>query len=206
MYESKSWGKESFRMNRLMALIGSVYLLLTANASWSQQPLFDISQGTSLFSDIKAFNVGDIITIVIEENTVATSDAKTSTSFKNETSGGPGTGALDFISLWGFDSENKYKGDGKTERTQTIRGEMTASIVEVLPSGNFRIEGKRAISINGEHETIIVSGIVRARDIDSRNRVMSTHIADATINYDGKGIVDGAHEPGLFTKLVNWLF
>ena len=186
--------------------LGLLFVLFGLCPASAQDPLFDSAQGTSLFTDIKAFKVGDIITVIIEENTTASSDAQTATNYKNETSGGAGTGTLSFIPLWGLDSESKYKGDGQTDRQGSISGEMTAKIVEVLPNGNFKVEGKRLIRINGEHEMILVSGIVRARDIDAKNRVRSTHIADAEIVYDGKGVVDAGHEPGLFTKLVNWLF
>lgn len=173
--------------------------------AWSQQPLYETENGASLFSDVKARRVGDIVTILIQENTTASSRANTDAGHEQELSGSQGRGVLDFLPLWSFDSKIQYKGNGSTQRQGRIRGEMTAKIVEVLGGSSYRIEGRREVSINGERETIIVSGIIRARDIDALNRVLSTHIADAKITYDGKGVVEKAHQPGFLTKILNWL-
>jgi len=172
----------------------------------AQQPLYDPETGASLFTNLKAYGVGDVVTIVIRENAVASSNAKTQTNNKQETSGGPGNGILGFVDIWGLDYENKYTGDGKTERSGSLFAEMTAQLVERLPNGQFRIKGRRAVRINGEFETIVVSGIIRARDIGPTNKVMSTSIADAKIIYEGHGDVGKASSPGLFTKIVNFLF
>jgi len=83
---------------------------------------------------------------------------------------------------------------------------MTAKVVEVLPNGNLVIEGRQTIVINGEEQVIVVSGIVRPQDIEPDNTVLSTYIADATIVYNGTGPIGDAQEPGLLTRLLNWLF
>jgi flagellar L-ring protein precursor FlgH len=181
-------------------------LAVFAHAAAAQQPLYDPVTGTSIFSNLKAYDVGDVITIVIRESTVAAANSKTATQFKNETSGGPGEGILGFIDLWRLDFESKYDGNGATERTGTLVSEMTARLIERMPNGQFRIEGTRTVRINGEFETIAVTGVIRARDISSDNKVLSTSIADASIEYQGKGDVGRAGSPGIFTKIVDWLF
>lgn len=196
--------KGSFFMNRIVT--ACLFLCVGATLAVAQQPLLDVERGTSMFSDIKAHRVGDIITILIRENTVAVSNASTATDTKNEISGGEGEGPLGFVPLFGLDTKTKFQGDGSTERSGQIQTEMTATIVEVLANGNLRIEGKRGMKINGELETVIVSGVVRAKDISAHNRIHSTQIADASITYNGKGTIESAHQPGWITRIVNWVF
>ncbi len=189
-----------------MAVAAFALIALAGGPARAGEPLIDPTAGTSLFTNLKALDVGDVVTIVIRESATASSNAKTESNNKQETKGGPGTGLLGFMDLWGLDFENKYSGDGKTQRTGSLQTEMTARIVERLPNRQFRVEGKRTVRINGEFQTVVVSGIVRARDIGPNNRILSTHIADATIVYEGHGDVGRASSPGLFTKIVDFLF
>ncbi len=188
-----------------MILITVVISLLTVFAPASaQQRLWEADQG-SLYSNLKAYRVGDVVTVIIEEQSIASSNAKTDTKVKSEASGGPGMGTLDFISLWGLTSENKYKGDAKTERSGQLQAKITVRISEILENGDYLVEGSREVNINGEREMITLSGIIRSRDISPDNTIMSTYVANARIMYDGKGIVDSGHEPGIFTKILNWI-
>jgi flagellar L-ring protein precursor FlgH len=194
-------------MNSFKILLVSVLVLLIATDCLAQQrPLYDSVRGTSLFSDVKAWQVGDVITIIIRESSSATSSASTETAFQNGVSGGPGTGILDLVPSWGLDYENTYKGDGATQRQGKLSAQISARIVEVLPNSQYRIEGRRDTRINGEFEMIVLTGIIRAHDITIDNSILSSQVADAQITYDGKGDVGNASSPGLFTKLVNWLF
>ncbi len=179
---------------------------LAAPAARAAVPLVDLESGRSLVTDLKAHRVGDVITIVITESSTANATAKTDANNKTEISGGPGLGFLDLLSTWGIESENKYKGDGRTTRTGDLQAEITARIVEELPNGDFRLAGQRMVDINGERQLIEVTGLCRARDIQADNTIMSTYIADARIGYTGSGLVNAASEPGLITKLINWLF
>ncbi len=170
----------------------------------AQSPLWDEGSG-SLYSNLKAYRVGDVVTVIIQEQSIASSKAKTDTKVKNEAGGGPGVGTLDFVSLWGLDSENNYKGDAKTERSGQLQAKISVQIIEILDNGDFRVEGQREVNINGERERIKLSGIIRPRDITPDNTILSTYVADAMIMYDGKGIIDAGHEPGIMTKILNWI-
>ena len=192
-------------MSSKLLIIAALLVLLAVGVS-AQEPLVDLETGASMFSDVKARHVGDIITILIRENTVATSNAKTATDVKNDISGPKGEGPLGFVPMFGLDNKIKYEGDGSTERAGQIQTEMTVMIVEVLPNGHFRVEGRRQMKINGELETVVLSGIVRGADVSASNRVLSTQLADAQIAYTGKGTVDRAHQPGWITRIVNWVF
>lgn len=170
------------------------------------EPLVDLESGRSLVSNLKAQRVGDIVTIIITEQSTANASAKTDANNKTEVKGGPGLGFLDLIGSWSIDSENKFKGDGRTARTGDLQAQLTARIVEVLQNGDYRLAGQRMVDINGERQLIEVTGICRARDIAPDNTILSTYIADARIAYTGSGIINASSEPGIITKLVNWLF
>ena len=111
---------------------------------------------------------------------------------------------MGFMARNGLKRVNKYKGDAKTQRSGSLDARITAKIIEILQNGDYRIEGDREVNINGERETIKLSGTIRSRDIRSDNTILSTYVANAKILYDGKGIIDSGHEPGILTKLINW--
>lgn len=193
----------NFRRACAVAIVAAAAAAGTARAV---EPLVDLESGRSLVSNLKAQRVGDIITIIITEQSTANASAKTDANNKTEVSGGPGLGFLDLIGSWGINSENKYKGDGRTVRTGDLQAQLTARIVEVLHNGDFRLAGQRMVDINGERQLIEITGICRARDIAPDNTILSTYVADARIAYTGSGIINATSEPGIITKLVNWLF
>ena len=181
-------------------------VLAAAGICTAGGPLVDLESGSSLVSNYKAHRVGDIITILIVEESTANASAKTDANNKSEVSGGPGLGFLDLITDWGISTENKFTGDGRTQRTGNLNAEITARIVEVMHNGDYRLSGTRMVDINGERQLIEISGVCRARDIRPDNTIYSTYIADARIAYNGSGVVNATSEPGVITKLVNWLF
>jgi len=170
----------------------------------------DFGRGQSLFSDIKAHRIGDILTILVEEQNRASNQVETKTekSTKISTAGGPGIGSLDFIPMFGADADNSNKFDGKGEnlRSGTIRARITVTVVDIKNNGDLLVEGHRIIGINGDEESIYVSGVVRPRDISADNTVYSHLIGDAEITYTGKGNANQGSRPGFFTRLINWIF
>jgi len=191
---------------RTLGFLAMALMIVTVTAARANQPLIDLESGASLVTNMKAHHVGDIITIMIIEETTANAAAKTDANNKTEVSGGPGLGFLDVLTNWGIQTENKYTGDGRTQRSGSLQAEITARIVEELHNGDFRLAGTRMIDINGERQLIEITGICRGRDITPRNTILSTHIADARIAYNGTGPVNSSSEPGVVTKLINWLF
>jgi len=192
------------RFPRTLA-IALLALLLPAGAS-AVKPLVDLQTGRSLVSNDKARCVGDIITILIVEQSTANSASKTNANNKSEVSGGPGLGMFDVLTNWGLDVENKYSGDGSTQRSGDLQAEITVRIIEEMHNGDYRLAGTRLVDINGERQLIEISGFCRAQDINADNTILSTYIADAQIAYNGTGTVNDSSNPGVVTKLVNWLF
>jgi flagellar L-ring protein precursor FlgH len=180
--------------------------LLATAAAASASPLWDSEGGGSLFANTKAHRLGDILTVIVTENSSASSDAKTGTEIKHDISGGAGEGFLDFIPLWGIKEEAKYDGKGQTTRKGQLNAVMSVRIVELLPGEQFRVEGSREIQRNGEMEEMGLTGVIRARDISPRNTIASSAIAEAKITYTGQGDVASGNEPGFLTRIINWFF
>jgi flagellar L-ring protein precursor FlgH len=164
----------------------------------------------SLFSDYKAYRVGDIVTIYIVEFASGTNETKTGTGKETELSldSGGGTGALKFLPMFGASgsSRSKFDGKGSTSSTGILRAKMSARIVQVLDNGNLVIEGTREVQVNNEKQVTVLSGIVRPEDITPDNVVYSYNIADAKITYRGKGVASSGSNPSIITRILNWVF
>lgn len=170
----------------------------------------DFGRHQSLFTDIKAHQVGDILTVIISEQNRASSQIATKTEKTNKTSakGGPGVGPLDFIPLFGINAQNKNSFDGKGEnvRSNNLRARLSVTVIDVRSNGDLIIEGTRTTGISSDRETITLTGVVRQKDISRDNTIASHQIADAQIYFTGKGPNETAARPGFMTRIFNWLF
>lgn len=189
---------------------------------WSEGSLWTgEGRGNMFFVDRKARAVGDIVTVKIVEVNSAENSAKTETSRSSEVTMGintffgvPSHFGLDKVWSGGFKPEVKasggsdFTGDGTTSRSVKFIATISCQVVEVLPNGNLVIEGVRQVRINREREFITLRGVVRPEDIGPDNTVLSTAIADAQIEYSGKGVISDNQGPGWFTRVLNlfWPF
>lgn len=195
------------KLTRLLILLIILLLLPFALKTTGQ----DFGRGTSLFTDVKAYNVGDILTVLIYEQNQASNQVETKTEKASQTStkGGPGTGPLlKLIPKFGLDAETKHNFDGKGENTRSgvLRGKIAVTVVGKKDNGDLIIEGTRVIGISGDRETLTLTGVVRPKDISTDNSVDSYQIADAEIHYTGKGNANTGARPGFFTRLFGWIF
>jgi flagellar L-ring protein precursor FlgH len=162
----------------------------------------------SLFSDHRAYQVGDVVTILIVEYSMGQHEAGTETGSESEVGGSVvGSGDMSDLNMGGEAGwRNKFDGTGGTKREGSLEGTLSARIVEITESGNLVIQGERLITVNGEKQISTLRGIVRPEDISGQNTVYSYRIADAEITYTGKGDVNSAQKPGFFTRIFNWIF
>ncbi|PCI15083.1 MAG: flagellar basal body L-ring protein [Thiotrichales bacterium] len=178
--------------------------------------IFQPAQGMVLFEDIKARNVGDMITIILSEQTNATTSASTSTSKDNDIDiinpillGLPGVINSTLLSNRqmtlesSLDSNKSFSGDGDSAQSNQLTGSVTALVIAVLPNGYLRIEGEKNISINQGDEYVRIKGIIRPVDIRSNNTISSTQVANAEISYGGNGIIASANDMGWLAKMFN---
>ncbi len=163
-----------------------------------------------LFEDRKAGRVGDILTIRLVEETRASKDSATSTSKENAASltnptvfGRPVTSGGVPILEGSLDGTREFDGAGSSSQSNSLRGEITVTVVERLPSGNLVVEGEKWLTINQGREFIRVRGVVRTTDILTDNSVFSTRIANAQIAYSGKGPLADANRMGLLARFFN---
>lgn len=172
--------------------------------------IFHADFANSLYSDVKARRVGDIITVVLQENTNATKTAGTNTSKTNELDLQPITGlggnAVNIgnqsIQL-GLDSSNEFSGSATANQSNNLRGNISVTVIQVMPNQNLVVRGEKWLTINNGDEYIRLTGIVRAADISPDNQVASTKIANARIQYSGTGTFAQAQEQGWLTRFFS---
>jgi len=162
---------------------------------------------TSLFSDTKARRVGDTLTILINENAAASSQANTKTSKTEGLNYGPGFGPfLRFIKNFGVSGSINDNAAAATNRTDNLTAQIAVVVKQVLPNGNLVVEGRRSVGINAETQNITLSGIVRPQDVSFSNTIQSALVADAQIKFDGKGPVGDKQHEGIITRIFKVLF
>jgi flagellar L-ring protein precursor FlgH len=161
----------------------------------------------SLTEDVKAGRVGDVLTILVQETSSASSAASTKTSRSDQAGFGGATGALSGIfKSFGASANLAMNGQGQTVRTGSLVTRLTVVVKEVLPNGNLLVEGVRTIGVNSEKQKATISGVIRTQDINPDNTVSSVSVANATIQYDGKGVVGERQRRGLISTIAGWLF
>lgn len=188
----------------------TIFIILVVSLSLGQvgqaQSLYPVDK-PSMFEDQKAKRVGDLVTVIIVERAQASQSASTATGKDSEVSVGPGMGVLaDLIPLLKVGGGDSFAADGSTTRGGSLTANVTTKVVEVLPNNTMRIEGRQKITINGEDQEIVITGLVRSQDVSPDNTVLSNYVADAEIAFLGTGIVADKNNPGIITRLFNWLF
>jgi flagellar L-ring protein precursor FlgH len=183
-----------------------------------------------LFIDTKARNIGDIVTIQIEESSEATNKADTKTGRSSSLEAGiqklfgledwwqneilPDVGGdWPKINPFGDPSiqgnmKSQFDGQGETSRSGSLSAFITCRVVDVMPNGNLKIVGTREVMVNHETQLIVLSGVIRPRDITDENVILSTFISEAKIAYSGTGVVDDRQRPGWLANVLNgvWPF
>lgn len=163
----------------------------------------------SLFSDNKASQPGDAVTILVVESTTASNNSETTAGRKSDI-GFSATGNVgnttSINSQAALGTNNNFQGSGSTKTTGNISTKISATVDTVLANGNMVISGSKKISINGEDQIIRIKGVVRPSDISTDNSVYSYNVSQAQITFEGNGIIDNVQKPGWITKFLHWLF
>jgi flagellar L-ring protein FlgH len=158
--------------------------------------------GRPLFEDQRPRNIGDILTIVIQENINATKSSGANTNRTSATSFS--TTSAGFLSgLFGkanlnSQGANTFAGTGGANASNTFNGVITVTVTNVLPNGNLVVSGEKQMLINQGNEFVRFSGVVNPNTISGLNAVYSTQVADAKIEYSAKGYIDEA-------ETMSWL-
>ncbi len=169
--------------------------------------LFSQQRANSLYADVTARRVGDIISVTLSENTNATKAAGSSTSRDSTVNINPITGlggqnvAIGGESIQlGVATDNEFAGDAAANQSNSLTGSISVTVVEVLPNDNLVIRGEKWITLNHGDEYIRLTGIIRPADVSPTNEITSTKVANARIQYSGTGSFARAQEKGWLSK------
>lgn len=174
--------------------------------------------GNEVFRDFRAWQPLDLVTIVVTEQSLGQQLANTEVKAKSEYLAAienffgleqqtqNWTNPPDLTSLIQAQTKNDFRGEGRTLRQAQLNARISAVVAEVLPSGLLRIEGEKIIAVNNEEQVLIISGLVRQRDINSNNEVNASQIAQVRIDYYGKGTVGEAQYGGWLSRLLRILW
>ena len=177
----------------------------------------------SLYEDVKARRLNDLVTIRVVENITGSGKADTSTNKASTLDVGVDKffGAplnLNASNLYGHgntfspgvkgSATNDFKGSGETNREGTLVGTITAKVVEVMPNNNLLLEARKELTINNEKQILVLRGMIRPDDILADNTVLSTRISDAKIYFVGDGVVQDKQRPGWLVRVLDnvWPF
>ncbi|MBR2513373.1 MAG: flagellar basal body L-ring protein FlgH [Halomonas sp.] len=153
-----------------------------------------------LFEDRRPRSIGDILTIVLDEEVSASKNAQSNANRSGSSSLNLAQlpDVLDALADFGFDvsGASDFAGGGGSQANNTFTGTITVSVLEVMNNGNLRVRGEKQIAINQGTEFIRFSGVVNPRTITAQNTVPSTQVADARIEYVGDGYINEAQHMG----------
>jgi flagellar L-ring protein FlgH len=168
----------------------------------------------SMFADKRAAAVGDILSILVQENSTTSKDASTKTSKKSSADMGIssflyGPAASGLLTKAGqypalkYNAANDFAGSGQVGSSEQIVARIAVRVVDVLPNRNLMIEGSRQTSFSGESQDVILRGMVRPDDITPANTVYSYNVADVTIRFVSKGAATDGQKKGWFNKILD---
>jgi flagellar L-ring protein FlgH len=186
-------------IRQIVICMGCVLAAPTSSAN-----LFVHDNWAALASDRRPERVGDVVTIIISENQQASNTVRKSSRKRSAVDGKISAGQ-NLNETAGLSLGGTYDGEGTNARSDRVVAQLTATVTQVEPNGDLRVSGWQRLNINGEFTNIKVSGRIRRDDISSDNSVLSSRLADAMIDYNGRGFASRSAKPGVVTRIFNWL-
>ena len=192
--------------------LGLLVALLVPVAASRADSLWKEESPASMFADKRAAKVGDIITILVQENATASKDNSTKTSKSAGVDASISTflyspTASSFLTKGGtmpavkYNSKQDFDGGGSINNSEKITARIAVKVIDVLPNRQLIIEGRRETSFSGEKQEAILRGTVRTEDVMANNTVFSYDVADATIKYLSRGTISDNTRKGWFSRV-----
>jgi flagellar L-ring protein precursor FlgH len=210
-----SWEKS--KMNtRFLSRCSGIALLLATCLPARADSLWHDASSAAMVADRKAHGVGDLLTIIVQENSQASKDNTTKTAKESKIDASLQTflyspTASSFLTKKGHmpalqtQMKNDFNGGGTINNSEQIIARVAVQVIDVLPNRQLIIEGKRQTSFSGESQDIVLRGVVRPDDIGANNTVFSYNIADATVKFVNKGAVSDTQRRGWFSKIWDFV-
>lgn len=165
--------------------------------------LYHGSNWSSMSSDRRASEAGDVLTVMIFQAAESSNVAQNSSHKATDLAGS--------VSVSSFNEGGElklgggYTGRGESRRSEKLIAQITLTVQEILPNGDMVIGGEQLLRVNGERTRIGVRGRIRTADIRADNSILSNRIADAQIDYDGRGFVSRSAKPGIINRIFSFL-
>jgi flagellar L-ring protein precursor FlgH len=201
-------------LRRLLRIAACAALLAGAAAAASASPgsLWKEESSKSMFADKRARAVGDIITILVQENNTTSKENSTQTSKSSSVDASLQTllytpAVSPFLTKAGqlpamkFGGSQSFDGGGKINNSERITARIAVRVVDVLPNGNMIVEGRRETIVSGEKQEAVLRGVVRGEDVAANNTVLSYNVADASIKFTGKGTLSDNQRKGWLLRV-----
>lgn len=175
----------------------------------SNGSLYSRNYAMSLYGDAKAMRVGDIITVLLEEETTSSKSSGVTVSKQSDIGIGEGTilgtgiSASNLSLLTNVSGARDFTGGADADQSNLLEGSITVTVANILENGNLVIRGEKWLTLNRGDEYIRVSGIVRPQDITTDNTIESTRIANARISYSGTGELADSNRMGWLSRFFN---
>lgn len=172
--------------------------------------IYQAASNRFFFEDVRARRVGDVINVILDEQTDATKSASTNAN-KGTTIGLPSPtlfgGAVtgrgrDLLSN-DISASADFAGTADSSQSNRLNGSVAVVVDKVLSNGNLWIRGQKQLTLNQGSEVVRVSGLIRPVDVTPQNTVQSNQIADATITYGGKGLLADSNRIGWLARLFS---
>jgi flagellar L-ring protein FlgH len=176
----------------------------TAGTIYNAAATFD------LFMDLRARQVGDILTVLLVERTDASKESSASAAKDSSVDTGMPIFGGQIPTHNGnpilnneFDGSRSFDGSADASQSNRLDGSISVTVAGRMPNGNLLVRGEKRITINQGAEFIRLEGIVRPVDIGPENTVPSTKVGDARISYSGRGTLDDSNRPGWVWRFFN---
>lgn len=177
--------------------------LLVAAAPAAADNLWRGPGFVGLAADRRASAPGDILTVLVFQAAEATNSAQTSTRRNTEIGGSIGVDSIDESLELQFGRNSV--GRGEARRAERLVARLSVNVVDIFPNGDLAVVGEQWMRVNGETSRIGVRGRIRQADISADNTILSSRIADAQIDYNGRGFVSRSARPGLINRIFSFL-
>lgn len=197
----------------LMRLAAGVVLFAAVTAAQAGPgSLWKEDTSRSMFADKRARTVGDILTILVQENNTTSKENSTQTSKSSSVNASIDTflyspGASGLLTHNGampamrFGGSQNFDGGGKINNSEKMTARIAVKVVDVLPNNNMIVEGRRETVVSGEKQEAILRGVVRIEDVSANNTVFSYNLADSSIKFVGKGTISDNQRKGWLHKI-----
>jgi len=171
--------------------------------------LFQSRYSSGLYTDQQARRAGDLITVIFDEQYQSSKSAETKAD-KTSTSTSEVNSMMGMVPGWkniGFgvdtNADRQFSGKGEADRSNSLSGQISVSVAEILPNGVLRIRGEKWLTLSEGDEYIRITGLIRPQDITPDNTVSSSKVADARISFGGRGNLNNSTKQGWFDRIIN---